>query len=394
MNTEQHCNEDFLSNIVAKMPGHVYWKNRNGVIIGCNIAQAQSLGFKSQDDVIGKTDYDITTKEKADAIRKIDLQVMKTGKMQTTEETFTTKDNKELSYLSKKEPLRDCNGEVIGILGISFDITDRKSLEQKLHDSKIQSHLKDERIRAMKTIAASIAHELRTPLLAINNYADAQTFLDKLIAGYKAAHNADLDIPSISPSHLDVIKDSFKEIQKEAEYSNSVINLLLTNLRELEFAQKGTETCSINECIDDVIKRYHFTDQKDASLVKRTNNINFTFKGKSLLISHILFNLIRNALHFIAKADKGEISICTKRGKQFNELHFKDTGAGISAEDLPHIFDHFFSKRKNGTGIGLSFCNMVMQNLGGEIRCFSKEGEYTEFVLYFPKIQKSACIRI
>ena len=45
MHTEQHSNEDFLSNIIAKMPGHVYWKNKEGAIIGCNIAQAQSLGF-------------------------------------------------------------------------------------------------------------------------------------------------------------------------------------------------------------------------------------------------------------------------------------------------------------------------------------------------------------
>ena len=110
----------------------------------------------------------------------------------------------------------------------------------------------------------------------------------------------------------------------------------------------------------------------------------FKFMGDELLMIHIIFNLLKNALYYIADASKGKISIILERGEEVNKLYFKDTGTGISQEILPHIFDHFFSKTENGTGIGLSFCKMAMERINGEISCFSKEGEFTEFLLTFP----------
>lgn len=71
--------------------------------------------------------------------------------------------------------------------------------------------------------------------------------------------------------------------------------------------------------------------------------------------------------------------------KNLNILIFKDTGKGISKENISHIFRKFYSRTKYGTGIGLSFCKMVMESLGGEIKCKSQEGKFTEFRLCFPK---------
>ena len=72
-----------------------------------------------------------------------------------------------------------------------------------------------------------------------------------------------------------------------------------------------------------------------------------------------------------------------------NEIHFKDTGTGISSQILPHIFDSFFTTESSiGTGVGLAFSKMVMHSHHGEIDCLSKEGEYTEFILSFPKLDK------
>ena len=69
-----------------------------------------------------------------------------------------------------------------------------------------------------------------------------------------------------------------------------------------------------------------------------------------------------------------------------NKVFFKDTGKGISAEILPRIFDRFFSKTLHGAGVGLTFCRMVTQSLGGKITCSSIENEYTLFTLFFPNI--------
>ncbi|MBA8667975.1 HAMP domain-containing histidine kinase [Holosporaceae bacterium 'Namur'] len=57
-------------------------------------------------------------------------------------------------------------------------------------------------------------------------------------------------------------------------------------------------------------------------------------------------------------------------------------------EPLPYIFDKFYSKSKSGTGIGLAFCKMIMQDMGGYIECKSRVGKYTEFILTFPKAKK------
>lgn len=110
------------------------------------------------------------------------------------------------------------------------------------------------------------------------------------------------------------------------------------------------------------------------------------FKGDELLIIHVLFNLLKNAIYYVRAAGKGNISIRIENGDKYNFLYFKDTGQGINAKVLPHIFERFFSRTYHGTGIGLAYCKLVMQNLDGDITCRSKEFEYTEFKLSFPKI--------
>ena len=111
----------------------------------------------------------------------------------------------------------------------------------------------------------------------------------------------------------------------------------------------------------------------------------FSFKGDELLMIHLLFNLLKNALYYIKVAGKGDIHIWCDQNEKHNILHFKDTGQGIAKKDLPHIFERFFTKTPHGTGIGLAFCKMVMNSLGGDITCSSHEKEFAEFTLLFPK---------
>lgn len=104
-----------------------------------------------------------------------------------------------------------------------------------------------------------------------------------------------------------------------------------------------------------------------------------------LLMSHVLFNLIKNSLYFIAKVRKGNITITVSSGAQQNTLLFKDTATGIPADKLPNMFKKFYSESDEGNGIGLHFCKNVIDAFHGQITCDSIEGEYTEFKLIFPK---------
>jgi signal transduction histidine kinase len=109
--------------------------------------------------------------------------------------------------------------------------------------------------------------------------------------------------------------------------------------------------------------------------------------GDDILFTHVLFNLLKNALYYIRAASKGEISIWCEQNEKFNILHFKDTGLGMDKEVLEHIFERFFTRTRHGSGVGLAFCKLVMQSFGGDIICDSVKGEYTDFTLSFPKIK-------
>lgn len=374
-----------LQNIVSSLPGHVYWKNKQGVYLGCNDAQAESLGLKSHKDMIGKTDYDLSPKNLADIYKKIDLEIMKNRKEEIIEEP-TIYHGKSGVFLSHKRPMLDNVGNVIGILGISLDVTDRKETEKKLHESKIKEKIQEEKIETMQTLGGSIAHELRTPLNSINSANNnILVHLPALIEAYELATKHNLPVKKIRSWHMDLLKNTVNNITKELSFSNTIIDMLLMNIRGIQPDSNTSELCSATICIKNALERYPFADG-EKKLVSFKESKDFIFKGNTLMIVHVLFNLIKNALYYLAKAQKGEIVIWLEHDKKENTLHFKDTGSGISQDMRPKIFEHFFSETYGGTGVGLSFCKMVMNNLGGKITCNSQKDEFTEFVLIFPKV--------
>lgn len=91
-----------LLNILAKAPGHIYWKDNKGIYQGSNDAQAIFLGYKTGKDLIGKTDFDLPWKKQAIYLKKIDEHVLETQKEYSIEEEVTGYEGKKLfSYLEK-----------------------------------------------------------------------------------------------------------------------------------------------------------------------------------------------------------------------------------------------------------------------------------------------------
>ena len=105
-------------------------------------------------------------------------------------------------------------------------------------------------------------------------------------------------------------------------------------------------------------------------------------------MQHVLFNLIKNALYVIATAQRGEINIWTELGDKFHYLYFKDTAVGMTPQQLSQLFNHFYTTTFMGTGIGLSFCKLVMNGFGGSIHCTAIEGDHTLFTLAFPVVDR------
>ncbi len=254
-----------------------------------------------------------------------------------------------------------------------------------------KEQIQHEKIQTIKTIGASIAHELRTPLRTISSAASGiKSYLPALIQTYNQAKTANLPAPNIEPTHLKTLSNACDDIEAETQAAFTVINMLLINVAQSSnISAENFKRQSITHCINEALRRYPF-DIGERALVNYEPTHDFIFKGDELLTVHILFNLLKNALYQIKAANKGEIFIDTKLGSKYNELHFKDTAKGISAKVLPHIFDRFFTQTYHGTGTGLAFCKMVMEASGGKIFCNSVEGEFAEFVLYFPVLSSSA----
>ena len=359
-----------LNEVIRFLPGSIYVKDLEGVYLACNEFQAKMAGFNDPRAVVGKTDYDLPWKGNADKIRETDERIMKQREPEQILEIAILHDGAQLTLLSIKAPLYDQDKNVIGIVGTSLDITERQKAEERAREM-------------LKMQAGAIAHEMRTPLLTIRTRASS---LPKLTKAYKIVNRKkDTAEELLSDEELASINTAPEDIDKVTRQAFSFIDVMLMNLRE-EFKDEHLEQCSIKNCVEDALKQYPFSGE-DRSMVHTQIEADFLLMGNPLLIKHIFFNLLKNSIYYVKAANKGDITIKTAIVDGRHILYFKDTGAGIEPDILPHIFDKFYSRTKYGTGIGLAFCKAVMKSIGGDIICTSKYGEYTEFILTFPPIE-------
>ena len=139
-----------LQLVMDSIPERVFWKDRNSVYMGCNLPLAIDAGYDSPGDLIGKDDYAMAYREMADSYRADDLEVMESGQAKQNYEEPQMKPDGTLAWLStSKIPLRDKNGEVIGVLGTYEDITERKHMEHALKESEAKYRMIIENMQDM-----------------------------------------------------------------------------------------------------------------------------------------------------------------------------------------------------------------------------------------------------
>ncbi len=246
--------------------------------------------------------------------------------------------------------------------------------------------LQQQKLAGIASAAGMIAHELRTPLLGIKSGAQALIqYLPGLIQGYQLAKDHDLIPTPLRDRRLLQLHGISDRIVNEIDYANAIIEMSLVKAGRENFLRNCPfEICSILDCTNEGMARYPFQSANDRRFITHVND--FQFKGSNLLMQHVLFNLIKNALYVIATVQRGEIYIWTEFGEKFNYLYFKDTAVGLTKQQTAQLFNHFYTTTFMGTGIGLPFCKMVMNGFGGDIACEAREGEFTQFKLSFPVI--------
>lgn len=240
-------------------------------------------------------------------------------------------------------------------------------------------------------VAASIAHEMRTPLATIRSQSRVLAkSLPELLAGYHQAVEHKLIDPVLLPAQLQYLGKLTEHIDAEISRSNFVVDMMLASARAGVLSRSDFANHSIKKCVDEALACYPFESaMRDKVVVKGKQD--FTFFGSDVLLVYVLYNLFKNSLHAIKSAGRGELEIAFFIDGGNKKLMITDTGSGIPADVLPHVFEPFYSTRHNGggTGMGLAFCQQVISAFGGQIHCESKDGRYTRFSLLFPQKQFS-----
>jgi two-component system, CAI-1 autoinducer sensor kinase/phosphatase CqsS len=237
-------------------------------------------------------------------------------------------------------------------------------------------------------LAASIAHEMRTPLATIQLQAKSiANFLPELFQGYQIAVDNQLFSPSMHPHHFERLKNIAFGIEREVKQSHMIIDITLASAHGDLHKNYRHRSHSIADCVVDTVENYPFNKTEKRRITLHLDN-DFHYIGSDILMKYVLYNLIKNSLYEIGKTGVGDVTISLEAGNVLNKLVFTDTGPGIVEDLLPHIFDNFFTTKQegSGTGMGLAFCRRVMASFNGNIECHSRIGKFTTFTLTFPVV--------
>jgi PAS domain S-box-containing protein len=364
---------DFVIDLLKQLPSRIFWKNKNSVYLGCNDVFAQSVGFSSPEEIIGKTDYDLpTTKEESASYQEDDKQVMQSLQPKLNiEESQTFPDGRKITLLTSKVPLLNKNGEVIGILGIYSDITDRKKMEEALHQAKIAAEAANQ---AKSVFIANMSHDIRTPLsgiIGVSKILERTGTSDEDREYGHTIHEASKDLLSLLNDILAVVSsDQVKEDSLNLETFS--LPERIERMGRLFTANVQTKQIKLGINTDPNLPEYIVSDR--------------------LKIDRVLLNLISNALKF---TERGYVKLSTHLQSNDHDhaiIQFiiSDSGIGIPADKIDRIFDRFYKitpsykTKHKGYGIGLFMVKQFVTLLGGKVAVESELGKGTAFHVTLP----------
>ena len=310
--------------------------------------------------VIGKTDFEIFPNP-ADAahFQRDDLELLKRGELPPFEEEYSvvTGQKRIVNTVKMLVPVEERKLPLL--MGISWDITERKVIETELFEAKVKAEQSDQ----LKTaFLANMSHEIRTPLNAIVGFA------------------------KILPEITDEMERA--SIINIIDTNSDQLLMLINDILDLSKIEAGTiEFVDIPANLTDLCQNIYCTlIEKTAPGVQLVfegafdNLVTFCDPGR---LSQVIVNLITNAIKF---TKEGFIRYGYRLREDRVEFYVADTGLGIPEDKLSTIFTRFTKLNSfiAGTGLGLAICRMIVERQHGKIWAESKLGEGSIFRFNFP----------
>lgn len=241
----------------------------------------------------------------------------------------------------------------------------------------------EDKLQAMRLLGGSIAHEVKGPFNASQMQLEMlHSILQEKLKPeeIRTSKKGKRYVCKMNAPEYKMLKSISNDLAKVFKGGRKTIDMLLMSMKD-EIAADDVKEYSVLECVKEALSEYCLSKEQRQRITFK-KEIDFRFIGSKHFFKHVILNLIQNAFKYAGNGANIEIRL------EGNELYFKDNGAGIAPDKLSHIFDKFHTTSRTGTGIGLAFCKMVMESLGGEVECRSELSKYTEFILMFPKLNR------
>jgi PAS domain S-box-containing protein len=344
-------------NILQSIPTGVLTLNRDGIITAVN-PTAEAALKRSSAALLGYPYESVFAED--ETIRSVLHDALRLHHYVNQQDLdYESQDRTRHTIRVGTAELTGDEGQPPGVLLQAQDVTDWLALEQRVHVA--------EKLAALHTLSAGVAHELRNPLSAIdlNLHLLEEDLKEKGMLATQGARY--LHVLNAECRRLSVILDNFMKFARPGS----------VGLREVD----------VKALIDHIMALMRFeAEERKVRLERVTEEELPPVLGDETQISQVLVNIIVNSFHAMPNGGLCKISAVQREleGRPWVEITVKDSGVGIAKEQLSHLFEPFYTTKSRGTGLGLAIAYRIMQDHGGTIQVSSVPGSGTTVVTQFP----------